>query len=97
MQALQPVIWCSAAQTAGESLQESKAAPYRISFDRQSVDQGKERRRLTKEQEVIREGLDGGDGSSVLGQCWPNHGAGRQTLIDKFAGLRQDQVGLVEF
>src|SRR5271167_1142529 len=60
------------------SLQPSKAASDRISLVSQPVNQAKERRRLTKEQEVIREGLDGGDGSPVLCRRRPDHGALRQ-------------------
>ena len=76
---------------------QSKTASDRIGLDSQLVNQAEERRRLTKEQEVIRESLDRGDGSSVLGQRWANHGARGQTLANKFAWLRQDQVRLVEF
>ena len=78
-------------------MQRLKAASNRISLDRKTVHQVKERLRLTQEQQVIRESVDGGNRSSVLRQRWTNHGALRQALTDKFAGLRQDQVGLVEF
>jgi hypothetical protein len=77
-------------------LQQSKAASDRISLDSQPVNQAKERRRLTKEQEIVRESLDRGDGSPVLCQRGSDHGARRQTLTDEFAWLRQDQVRLVE-
>jgi hypothetical protein len=80
----------------GELTPKSKAASDRISLDSELVNQAKERRRLTQEQEVIRESLDRSDGSSVLCQRWSNHRARRQTLADKFAWLRQDQVRLVE-
>jgi hypothetical protein len=77
-------------------LQQLKAALDRISLDSQAVNQLKEGWHLIKEQEVIRESLDSGDGSPVLCQRWPNHGTSRQILTDKFARLRQDQVRLVE-
>ena len=48
MGALQPVTDTAPAQTAGEGLQQSKAASDRISFDRPPVHQSKERRRLTR-------------------------------------------------
>jgi hypothetical protein len=94
MQALQPVTRYSACLQQGESLQQLKAPSDRISFDSQLLNQAEERRRLTKKQEVIRESLDSGDRSRVLCQRWPNYGTRRQTLADKFARLRQDQVRL---
>ena|SRR6266403_85594 len=96
MRTLQLVTRGSARPNNRGELQQSKAASDRISLDRQPVNQVKEGRYLTKEQEVIRESLDGGDGSTVLCQRWPDHGAWRQTLADKFARLGQDQVRLVE-
>src|SRR5712691_5641201 len=84
----------SARPTARESSQQSKVASDRISLDRQPVHQSKECRRLTKEQEVIRERLDGGHCSPVLCQRGPDHRAVRQTLADKFARLGQNLVGL---
>jgi len=77
-------------------LQQLKATSDRISLDSQPVNQSKKRRRLTKEQEVIRESLDRRDRSPILCQGWPDHGARRQTLADKFAWFWQDQVRLVE-
>src|SRR5258708_20900333 len=82
------------AKTSRERLQQIKAASDRISIDSQPLNQAKERRRLTQEQEVIREGVNSGDCAPVLCQRWPNYGAWRQTLADKFAGLRQNQVRL---
>jgi hypothetical protein len=96
MRTLQPVSRGSARPNNRGELQQSKAASDRIGLDSQLVNQAEERRRLTKEQEVIRESLDGGDCSTVLCQRWPDHGAWRQTLADKFAMLGQDQVRLVE-
>ncbi len=77
-------------------MQQSKAASDRIGLDSQPVNQAKERRRLTKEQEIIRESLDRGDGAPVLCQRGADHGARRQTLADELARLRQDQVRLIE-
>src|SRR3984957_9206305 len=82
---------------SGGRLQHLNVAPNRISFDSELVYQAKERLRLTKEQEVIRKSLDRGYGSPLFCRRGSNHRALRQTLADKFAWLRQDQVRLVEF
>jgi hypothetical protein len=97
MRTLQPVTGDSARPNNREELAQLKAAPDRISLDSQAVHQLKEGWHLIKEQEVIRESLDRGDGPPVLCQRWPNHGTSRQTLADKFAGLGQNQVRLIEF
>ena len=77
-------------------MQQLKAAPDRISLDSQPANQTKERGRLTKEQEVIRESLDCGHGPSFFRRSGSNHGALGQVFADELAGLGQDQVRLVE-
>src|ERR1700724_368506 len=92
MQALHSVNNTAPAQE--RDLQQSKAALNRISLDSQLVNQAEERRRLTKEHQVIRESLNRGDCAPVLRQRWPDHRAMRQTFADKFARLGQNLVGL---
>src|SRR5579872_139185 len=75
---------------------QSKAPSNRVSFDSQPSDQIKERLRLTLEQEVIRERTNSGNCSRNLGRGGPDHGTLRQTLTDKLARLRKDQVRLIE-
>jgi hypothetical protein len=73
MQALHPVNGYNACPDSRREMQQSKTTSDRISLDSQAVNQAKERRRLTKEQEIVRESLDGGDGSPVLCQRGPDH------------------------